>query len=119
METELKKKVIEIIKKISGIKVEDIDFKYTTISLKDVYKMSFKHALQNIKENGGAVINKSIIIKPQRPVAVRFEKGFINHYPAEILHIEESKRKLNENNTEYETMESESHKFYDSISCCL
>lgn len=82
-------------------KVEDIDFKYTTISLNDVYKMGYNHALQNIKRNGGTILDNDITIKPQKPVAVKYEKGFINHYPAGILHIEENSRKLNENNTIY------------------
>ena len=34
-------------------KVEDMDFKYTTISLKDAYEMSHRHAIEMIKRNGG------------------------------------------------------------------
>ncbi len=82
-------------------KVEDIDFKYTAISLNDVYNMGYNHALQNIKRNGGTILNDDITLKPQKPFAVKYEKGFINHYPSEILHIEESNRRLNENNTIY------------------
>lgn len=81
--------------------VEDIDFKYTTISLNDVYKMGYNHAIQNIKRNGGIILNNDITIKPQKPVAVKYEKGFLNHYPHGILHIGENHRKLDAENTEY------------------
>jgi hypothetical protein len=81
--------------------VEDINFKYTTISLNDVYKMGYNHAIQNIKRNGGTILNNDITIKLQKPVAVRYEKGFVNHFPVEILEIEENHRKLDEHNTEY------------------
>ncbi|MBA7576156.1 hypothetical protein ES708_17993 [subsurface metagenome] len=63
--------------------------------------MGFNQALQNIKKNGGTILDKAITIKPQKPVAVKFEKGFINHYPAEILHIEKDHRKLYEDNPSY------------------
>jgi hypothetical protein len=39
-----------------GLKeVEDIDFKYTTMSLNKVYEIGVKHALENIQRNGGTV----------------------------------------------------------------
>ncbi|MCD6598746.1 MAG: ADP-ribosylglycohydrolase family protein, partial [Bacteroidales bacterium] len=82
-------------------KVEDMDFKYTTISLNDVYKMGYKHALQNIMETGGAAKDNTIEIKLQEPAPVKYEKGFLNHFPAKILAIEESQRKMSVNNTEY------------------
>lgn len=82
-------------------KVEDMDFKYTTISLNDVYKMGYDHALKNIEKNGGKIENTEIILKPQKPVAVKYEKGFTNHYPVEILQIEGNQSKLDEDNTEY------------------
>ncbi len=82
-------------------KVEDIDFKYTTISLNDAYAMGFKHAVQNIKNNGGSVQHDLITLKPQKPVAVQFEKGFTDHYPKEILQIEDSRKRLNASNPEY------------------
>jgi hypothetical protein len=82
-------------------KVEDINFKYTTISLNDVYKMGYNHAIQNITRNGGTILNNDITIILQKPVSVKYEKGFINHYPVEIMEIEEKHRKLNKHNTEY------------------
>lgn len=65
-----------------GLKeAEDIDFKYTTISLNDVYMLSMKHALQNIKGNGGSVDNNNVRIKMQKPLPVKFEKSFDGVYP--------------------------------------
>jgi hypothetical protein len=65
-----------------GLKeAESIDFKYTTLSLNDVYEIGFKHAVQNITNNGGGVNGNNIVIKVQQPVAVRLEKSFENIYP--------------------------------------
>lgn len=60
---------------------EDIDFKYTTMSLNDVYRIGYKHALGNIMKNGGEVKDNEVIIPLQKPAAVRFEKGFDGHFP--------------------------------------
>lgn len=65
-----------------GLKeAEGIDFKYTTMSLNDVYTIGVKHALQNIERNGGSVNGDNISIKAQQPVAVKFEKSFDGLYP--------------------------------------
>ena len=63
--------------------VEPVDFKYTTISLNDVYEMSFKHALQVIERNGGKINNDTITINVQNPKPVKLEIGFEGHYPIE------------------------------------
>jgi len=62
---------------------EDIDFKYTTISLNKVYDIGLKHALQTIENNGGTVNGDNITIAVQEPKAVKFEQGFPNMYPIE------------------------------------
>jgi hypothetical protein len=65
-----------------GLKeAEDIDFKYTTISLNKVYDIGFQHALKNITRNGGKVDGASVIIPTQAPEVVRFEKSFEGVYP--------------------------------------
>ncbi len=65
-----------------GLKeIEDIDFKYTTMSLNDVYKTSLKHALENIKRNGGHIENDKVMIPVQTPEAVPFEQSFVGCYP--------------------------------------
>jgi hypothetical protein len=63
--------------------VESLDFKYTTISLADVYDLSFKHALGLIGRNGGAIEGQTVRIKTQPPKAVPLEVGFEGHYPKE------------------------------------
>ena len=73
--------------------VESIDFLYTTISLNDVYDMSFKHALEVIKRNGGKVSEDEVVIKVQKPKPVKLEVGFEGHYPVE-------RKKLNMSITE-------------------
>ena len=60
---------------------EDIDFKYTTMSLNDVYRIGYKHTLENIKKNGGEIKDNEVIIPLQKPDVVRFEKGFDGHFP--------------------------------------
>lgn len=65
-----------------GLKdIEDMDFKYTTMSLNKVYAISYKHALEMIKRNGGTVNADDVVIKQQQPEAVRFEKSFDGLYP--------------------------------------
>jgi hypothetical protein len=63
--------------------VEPIDFKYMTISLNDVYDMSFRHALEVIQRNGGKVTENEVVIQLQEPEPVRLEQGFEGHYPVE------------------------------------
>jgi hypothetical protein len=66
-----------------GLKeAENIDFKYTTMSLEDVYEIGYKHALQTIQKNGGAIKDDKITIRSQQPVAVKFERSFPGLYPA-------------------------------------
>jgi hypothetical protein len=66
-------------------RVEDMDFKYTTISLNDTYRMSFGQALGMIAANGGTVGEEDVTIALQEPVPVQFEKSFKGHFPTGIL----------------------------------
>ncbi|RYG31652.1 MAG: ADP-ribosylglycohydrolase family protein, partial [Chitinophagaceae bacterium] len=71
-----------------GLKeAEDIDFKYTTISLNKVYEIGLKHAIQNIEKNGGKVNGESISIVSQTPKAVKLEQGFPGIYPVNSVNI--------------------------------
>lgn len=75
-----------------GLKeAENIDFKYTTMSLQSVYEISFKHALQNIERNGGKINGDKISIAAQSPTPVKFEKSFEAHYPITKIPVEFSK----------------------------
>jgi len=77
-----------------GLKeAEDIDFKYTTISLNDVYEIGFKHALQNIEKNGGTIEGDQVTLPEQAPVAVKFEKSFEGLYPVAKIPVTWSEAK--------------------------
>jgi hypothetical protein len=67
--------------------VESIDFKYTTISLNDVYDMSFKHALEMIERNGGSIDSNNVNIKVQAPKTVPLEIAFEGHYPLSKIEL--------------------------------
>ncbi len=64
--------------------VADIDFKYTTISLNDVYKMGFDQAVKVIEKFGGKIKGENITIKYQEPIAVPIEIAFPNIYPYRV-----------------------------------
>ena len=66
---------------------EDIDFKYTTMSLNDVYALSMKHALQVVARNGGHVTGDQVTIAVQTPQAVRLEQAFPGHHPVLLTPI--------------------------------
>jgi hypothetical protein len=63
--------------------VESLDFQYTSISLSEVYELSFKHALEVVGKNGGVVDGESARIRVQRPKAVPLEVSFEGHFPKE------------------------------------
>lgn len=70
-----------------GLKAaEKIDFKYTTMSLEDVYEIGYKHAIANISKNDGKV-GDAIIIKLQEPRPVRFEKSFSGLHPVNKIPV--------------------------------
>lgn len=73
---------------MQGLKeVEPIDFKYTTISLNDAYELSYKHALELIKNNGGEVNDDGVKIKIQKPKTVPLEIAFEGHYPTKQINL--------------------------------
>ncbi|MGZ5220085.1 MAG: ADP-ribosylglycohydrolase family protein, partial [Chitinophagaceae bacterium] len=72
---------------------ESIDFKYTTMSLDDVYEIGFNHALATIQRNGGKINGDDILIKTQLPVAVKFEKSFPGLYPVDKIPVKWSESK--------------------------
>lgn len=66
---------------------EDLDFKYTNISLNKVYDISFQLALDMILKNGGKVSGKDVEIDVQLPKAVKYEKSFPGIYPQERVEL--------------------------------
>ena len=67
---------------LNGIKkVEHRDFKYTSISLNDVYDMSYRHALQMIENNEGVIAGDLISIKYQDPQVLPLEVAYPEVFP--------------------------------------
>ena len=66
-------------------KVQDLKFPYSNLTLNQVYALSYKHAIEQIKKNGGEVKNDSIILKIQKPETLRFEQSFEGMYPTKQL----------------------------------
>ena len=60
---------------------EGINFKYTSMSLNNVYEISLKHALENIRRKGGQFKGDKIVIRIEKPVPVKFEKSFEGVFP--------------------------------------
>ena len=63
--------------------VESLDFKYTTMSLNDVYETGTKHALEMLEKKGANIDNENIEIQVEKIKPVKLEVGFKNHVPAE------------------------------------
>ena len=82
-------------------KVVDRDFKYTTISLNDVYELGYKHALEVLGRNGGSTEGDQVSIKIQKPKAVKFEQGFAGLIAKDKLSIAAEDNKLNELDADY------------------
>jgi hypothetical protein len=62
---------------------EDLPFPYVGISLRRASDLSFKHALAQVKANGGKAEGPAVEI-PERPIAaVPLETAFAGHFPVE------------------------------------
>lgn len=62
-------------------KVEDMDFKYTTMSLNKVYEIGMDHALQMVERNGGKVEGDEVTILYQVSETLPLEVAFEGLYP--------------------------------------
>lgn len=76
--------------KMGLAEVEPMNFKYTDISLNKTYEYSFKHAVENIKKNGGKEAGDSMEISTQIPKPVKLEKNFEGHFPVELKTLNKS-----------------------------
>ena len=56
--------------------VEDLDFAFTKLSLRQVYLKSFEQALEMVRRNGGTVSDEVVSIPRQTPKPVRWEESF-------------------------------------------
>jgi hypothetical protein len=70
--------------------VEDRKFAFTDISLNSAYKLSFNHALEVIKNNGGLIDNESVTLVCQEPIPVHYEKSFEGLFPTSKIEIKTS-----------------------------
>lgn len=59
--------------------IEDMDFEYTTISLNDVYELSYNHALEMVRRNGGTVTGSEIRIPQQQAEPAPLEQNFTGY----------------------------------------
>jgi hypothetical protein len=65
--------------------VEPMAFQHAGLSLNDAYDLTFKHALDLIRRNGGKVADDQIVLAVQPVKPVRVEQNFEGHFPvAEI-----------------------------------
>jgi len=72
--------------------VADRKFRYTTISLNDVYDLGYKHALEMVKRNEGKINDETVEIKIQIPKTIPLEVAFPNIYPTKITHLTPTKK---------------------------
>ena len=54
-----------------------------------------------VKNNGGAVDDVNLVIKLQKPEAVKFEQAFEGHFPVERKQVDWGKKTMNKENPEY------------------
>lgn len=80
--------------------IEDMNFSYTTISLNKVYGLTYKHALEMIKRNGGKVEDNAVVIKTQAPTSVKFEKSFPGIFP--LARVSARNKEVNEYSFDFE-----------------
>jgi len=80
--------------------IEDMDFKYTTMSLNTTYETSFEQALGMIERGGGIIDDSEVKIKVQEPVPVPLEIGFPGYQVAELREV--GKQLSQENGFTYE-----------------
>lgn len=62
---------------------QDIVFKYTHLSISQTYDISYKHALENIRLQGGQITNEKASIPPQAIRPVAFEQSFTGLKPVD------------------------------------
>ena len=77
-------------------KVQDMNFKYTDISLNRACDMSYRQALEVIARDGGSVEEDAVVIKAQQPQPVRLEQNFEGYYPVARKDIKKSFAEMGE-----------------------
>jgi hypothetical protein len=83
--------------------IENIDFKFTTLSLNKIYEIGLKHALKNIQMHGGKIDGEKINIPQENVKTVAYEKSFDGHYPLVKIELNKNlKKKGDELSFEFE-----------------
>lgn len=75
-------------------KIENLPFMGIDISLLDAYDMSYRHAEEMIKRNGGEVKEDVVIIKHQIPETIPLEVAFEGHYPVKTIIPQKTKNEI-------------------------
>lgn len=70
--------------------IENLNFGGTDVSLRKAYELSFDHALQIIRLQGGKVEQEDVVIPLEKPVSVAFEQNFESTYPIARERIDKS-----------------------------
>ena len=68
-------------------KVQDLNFRYTSMSLNKVYEIGLQHALEMINKNGGSGDENQILIKYQVPQTVPLEVAFEDLFPTKRVRL--------------------------------
>jgi ADP-ribosylglycohydrolase len=76
--------------------VEDMDFKYTTMSLNDVYELGYKHAIAVLEKNGATINGDAVEIPFQEIVPAKLEVCFEGHFPIERNHVGKQLNSINQ-----------------------
>ncbi|MFA6125820.1 MAG: ADP-ribosylglycohydrolase family protein [Bacteroidales bacterium] len=66
-------------------KVQDLKFPYSDLTLNQVYNLSYKHANELIRQNGGDLTSENVTIKVQKPQPLRLEQSFEGMFPTKEL----------------------------------
>jgi hypothetical protein len=80
--------------------VEALKFQYANLSLTDAYELSFRHALELIRRNGGVVASDHVVLQVQPMTPVRVEQNFEGHVP--VAEIALRRRLVDETAFEFE-----------------
>ncbi|MBW8327034.1 MAG: ADP-ribosylglycohydrolase family protein [Prolixibacteraceae bacterium] len=75
--------------------VENMDFKYTTMSLNDVYELGYKHAIAVLEKNGATINGDAVEIPFQEIVPAKLEVCFEGHFPIERNHVGKQLNSIN------------------------
>lgn len=77
-------------------KVEDMNFKFTDMSLNKVYEVGMKHALEMASRNGGRVEGDNVVLPYQKPKTMPLEIGFEGIYPTRRMNLSKNLNTANQ-----------------------